>query len=159
MLAVRLILLICLPVIFLSACGFHLKGIHKPRSVLVYPTYQNIDAPFKLVFQQALRENNMLAADASQAKIKITFIKENWQRRALSVTSTGIPAEYRLSYTLFYQLDENGSKKKHEMTENKAFTSDNSELLAVESKQARIKQQIREQLAARIINVTTSGHF
>jgi len=149
------IFLVSLFLVLLNACGFQLKGganqlsqagILKP----IYPVFEKVSVGFRREFLQTLGAYSQ-AFDAKSAAVKIVFLKETCQRRSLTVTDTGIPAEYRLVCTVRYQVYENGSAKMREITESRDFKSNNAQLLAVESQQALIKAQIQQRIAGLII--------
>ena len=140
-----------------SGCGFHLKGAHQAGSASIYPVYENISPPFKREFHQLLVENGQLAINSESADINLRFLKESWQKQSLSVADNGIPAEYRLRYTISYRYkkrsagDVDNVEQHQEITESRDFTSNNSQLLAIESEQAILKQQIQQRVGLQII--------
>ena len=153
----------------LAGCGFQLKGIKQAGSASIYPVYEDGSAAFRQVFQQILLENGQLATNPETADIHVFFLKEEWQRRSLSVTGTGIPAEYRLQYFLSYkftrqverraenqrsenQSTENQSTEKYrEISQSRDFVANNAQLLAVDSEQSHLKRQLQQRVAYRVI--------
>ena len=152
-------LLVSTFILFLSGCGFHLKGAiqvkqNTPSSITaasINTQYKNVSASFELEFQQLLLEQSILVKDATKADIKLVFLTENWQRQSLSVSENGLPAEYRLSYSLTYKFQKNGIVKHHEVSASRDFMSNNAQLLAVDSEQSLLKRQIQRKLAQQVI--------
>ncbi len=144
-------LMIGLFFIFLAGCGFHLKGTQSVSVKTISPVYENVSATFRQSFQQVLENNAWQVIDAESADVSVVFLKGFWQRQSLTVTDTGIPAEYRLSYTLRYRFTVNGVEKYREIVESRDLKSNNAQLLAIDSQQAYLKRQIQKRISQLVI--------
>jgi len=144
--------------IFLSAgCGFHLKGWSSTDSSQIklksiYPVYENVSASFRQEFQQLLGDSGQRAIDPEFANIKIIFLNERWKRQSLSVSDTGVPAEYRLSCIITYRFEQYGVENNFEIIERRDFKSNHSHLLAIDSQQSLLKRQILQNIANQLVN-------
>lgn len=89
-----------------SACGFQLRGAVKLPAELQPLYLYNADND-ELAHQLSvlLKENNtVLAADEQQAASRLKIVNQNRTRRVLSVDSSGRAREYKLHYSVQYQL-------------------------------------------------------
>jgi LPS-assembly lipoprotein len=93
--------------LFLSSCGFHLRGDYLVSPQLQTLHLSSVDKFGELTRQvkQHLSLNKIkLVASARQGVPQLRLLKDSLNRRTLSVFPNGQVAEYELIYTVRYQL-------------------------------------------------------
>lgn len=104
--------LILITLLFISACGYHLRGsIDLPESLKnVY--LQGASGQLGKEFKKTLRSSDGKLVDkVDEAGIVVKVTKETMRRRVLSISSTGRANEYELYYLLnFILLDAKGNE-------------------------------------------------
>lgn len=104
-------------VLLLAGCGFHLRGsgTDGPELSSLPMIYLQSGNPQGGVLQELQRQGQMRGArfttDSTQAEMALNITSENFDRRVLSVGSTGKVREYELYYTAsFNVLDKAGTQ-------------------------------------------------
>jgi len=93
---------LCLLLINLTACGFHLRGAVE-LSADLSPLYLQSNNAYELArdLKGLLRSNNIeLAQTPGTANVTLSLIKEQKNRRIITVNSDGRASEYLLTYTV-----------------------------------------------------------
>ena len=91
----------------LSGCGFQLRGEYllAPELKTLYISSQDIHGELTRTVKQHLMINQVKVLDSrEQDKPELRILKDELNRRTLSVFSNGQVAEYELIYTVKYQL-------------------------------------------------------
>ncbi|MFT5593326.1 MAG: LPS-assembly lipoprotein [Oceanicoccus sp.] len=103
--------------VFLSACGFHLRGqVDLPVALRILNLEaQNAELLTQNLLRQSLLSNGVTLAVDAPYTLKI--ISESGDRRVLSVTSNAKASEYELTQNLSFELlDTKGNKVSEEIT-------------------------------------------
>ena len=93
---------VCLLVMNLTACGFHLRGAVE-LSADLSPLYLQTNNAYELArdVKGLLRSNNIeLAQTPGKANVTLRLLKEQRNRRITTVNSDGRASEYLLTYTV-----------------------------------------------------------
>lgn len=130
----------------LQGCGFALRG---NADLAFHKLFiQGANLSFKRDFVKLLKVNNVEIVDKQeQAEVMVEFIREQSLQNILSISSGGTVNEYQLLYTVTYRIkgvnDELWSDV--QTIQNKRdFTFDNTQLLAKQYEQERLKENMRE---------------
>lgn len=103
--------------VFLAACGFHLRGqVDLPVALRIL----NLEAQNAALLTQNLLRQSLLSNGvtlAVDAPYTLKIINESGDRRVLSVTSNAKASEYELTQNLSFELlDTKGNKVSEEIT-------------------------------------------
>lgn len=93
--------------LMLSACGFHLQGRTPLPDVVKAPYVQTADrqSEFALSLQRALISSGARPVQQKdEASVVVSIIKDEVQRRTLSVSAQNQPDEYELTYTVRFSV-------------------------------------------------------
>ncbi|MGQ5522619.1 LPS-assembly lipoprotein LptE [Chitinimonas sp. PSY-7] len=120
-------------VCFLSACGFHLRGLDESRPLPFATLY--VQAPVTgvgevLQRQLSLRPDLQLVP-ATSAEAVLTVMDESIQKQILTVNTSGRVVEYQLVYRANFKLEQGGSEwiKPTELILRRDYSFDESNLL------------------------------
>ncbi len=95
---------------FLSACGFHLRGVgpsyNKPVAI-----YLNLPAQNASLAQEVLRGFEQQSIDTQKGTLVLTILREVLTRQETPVSRSNQTSEYSLVYTLFYSTEDTQSNK------------------------------------------------
>lgn len=144
--------------IFVSACGYHLRGSEYSAENLKKIYLQGASSQLQQDFKKAFRFSvNNLVDDINQAEVVVKIIRENMDKQALSLGSTGRANEFELSYDLqFILLDKAGNKlsKKQTIAVNRDYFNDQKYILAKENEEQVIMTEMYHQAVESIINIS-----
>lgn len=152
----RVLVLVCL-VGFLTGCGFQLRGdLELPEQMqVVYlrgiDRYSEQGQAIVIDLTAAGSTVTEFPADAT-AVLGITY--QNMERRVLSVDAAGKAKEYELIYTLRFLLeDEKGQVLvgEQQILQVRYFIFDAAGVLGKSEEEARLKQQMQKDAAARML--------
>ena len=102
--------------VFLSACGFHLRGqVDLPIALRILNLDAQTAEPLtQNLIRQSLLSNGVTLAEDAPYTLKI--LSESGDRRVLSVTSNAKASEYELTQSLSFELlDEKGNAVSEEI--------------------------------------------
>jgi LPS-assembly lipoprotein len=141
--------------LLLSACGFHLRG-NLPDQVQLPPTYlAGNDGPLKQELRHYLAIAGSPVVDNEKgAQLVIDLLKEDVQRRVLSVDSSGRVNEYEVDYAATYSVKRTDGKTviaPETLDQQRSYTFDQSEVLAKDQEQERLVQDMRGDAVRRMM--------
>ncbi len=139
----------------LSACGFHLRG-SVTEGVQLPPTYLTGTAgPLLQEVRYYLVVSKVpVVKNQKEAQLVIDLISEDVQRRVLSVGSTGKVEEYEVSYAATYAVRRADGKiiiAPETLDQQRDYTFNESEVLAKDTEQARLVQDMRHAVVRQIM--------
>lgn len=149
------IALCALLTLFLSGCGFHLRGDYLMSPQLQTLHLSSADKFGELTRQvkQHLSLNNIkLVATASQNIPQMRLLKDSLNRRTLSVFPNGQVAEYELIYTVRYQLAlSKDDIRTYEFELNRDYQDDPNIALAKSRELDLMLSEMRKEAANKIL--------
>ncbi|MFT2092710.1 LPS assembly lipoprotein LptE [Paraglaciecola sp. 2405UD69-4] len=163
----RVLILTVVMSLFLSACGFKLRGDYnlpsnikqleltaEQKNTPLYRNLRNQLEGFNIeVFDSHLKEN--ITRDDIDARVYIK--SDQLERRLLSLFSTGQVAEYELVYTIKYLIQfPNEEPQLQEFDVTREYQDDPDAVLAKSRELDLIQKEMRQTAAARIINQLAS---
>lgn len=135
--------------LLLGACGFHLRG----HSAFVLPFQKlyvksaNDYTPFIKELKQAIQVNEVQITDApEQAQLTLHIVSEVADRQILSLSGGGRVREYRLLYRISLRAYDQKQQEwlaPQEITSQRDFSYDDSQVLAKEQEEALLYQDMR----------------
>lgn len=156
---------LCLVLISLAACGFHLRGAVE-LSADLSPLYLQTNNAYELArdVKGLLRSNNIeLAQTPGKAKATLTLLKEQRNRRIITVNSDGRASEYLLTYIVDVRFsgaaiaqnqDEQSVKNKQitdTITLNRTLIFDPDVVLAATNESETLYRDMKRDTARRIL--------
>jgi len=139
-----------------SACGFHLQG-HTPLPAAVKTPY--VQAPdrqssFVQSLRHALLSNGAQLADArDESSAVVQIIRENYQKRVLSVSATNQANEYEVTYTITFRVSA-GDKDllpPEDISATRTYSFDERLLLAKGHEEDLLRADMARDLADRVM--------
>ena len=145
--------------LLLTGCGFHLRGDGFSTSSLsaLPPVYLQSGNPQGGVMVELQRHGHQRGArfttDSSEAEMALNIGAENFERRVLSVGSTGKVREFALHYSVsFSVLDKEG---KELMTDSlklvRDYRFDETQVLGKEAEENQLRQDMLRDAAQQIM--------
>lgn len=152
-----LLLLTC----FLVSCGFHMRGHHLLPSELQTLTLSSVDQYNELtrVVKQHLTLNQVnLVTSSTEPVPELRLLKDQLDRRTLSVFNNGQVAEYEIIYTVKYQIIYiDGEVKNYEFELNRDYQDDPDLALAKSRELNLLLSEMRREAADRILRNMASN--
>lgn len=135
--------------LWLSACGYHLRGSFDLPNELNHVHLEGTSSPLHRVFKQSLRSAGVIWADNSKdAHVVIKIIHEKMHKYTLSLNESGRAQEYELHYTLdFIWLDNQGNvlSDPQSIKITRDYFNNQEELLGKHNEEQLIKNDIYRQ--------------
>jgi LPS-assembly lipoprotein len=141
--------------LFISACGYHLRGsIDLPEGLkAIY--LQNSSNQLRKSFKQTLKSiDGKLVETQKESGITIQIVKEHLENRVLSLSNTGRINEVELVYSLhFMMLNKKGKplKEKQEIIIRRDYFNDQGDVLAKNNEDQTIRTEMYDQAVQSII--------
>lgn len=140
-------------ILFLSACGWHLRGWHTP--VLV--TEVNLQAkdryaPLTIALKDAMQQRGINSNP--NAPLHLELGNEVLHKRTVAVTSIGSPSQYELSLSVEYRFWRPGQQTPTtaaRATANRVFDFNPSNTVAKTQEENTLLDEMRRELAHNIL--------
>ena len=143
-------------VLFISACGYHLRGSIDLPEELKRIYMQGASGQLNKIMQKTLKSSGGKLVDkVQQAGIVVAVVKEKMDRRVLSLSSTGRANEYQIIYTLnFNLLDAEGNSltELQHLEINRDYFNDQEQILAKNIEEQIIRDEIYRKAVQSIIS-------
>lgn len=155
----KLIIIMLLGMV-VSGCGFHLRGDYLMPEQLqtLYVTSDDTHGELTRLVKQHFKVNKVNLAPSMQHNVPVLkILKDNLNRRTLSVFPNGQVAEYELIYTVRYQLTVNDeSSRQYTFELNRDYQDDPDKALAKSRELSLILSELRREAADRILRELSS---
>ena len=142
--------------LFISACGYHLRGSIDLPEGLKRIYMQGASAQLQKTMKRTLKSSGgELVTSVEQAGIVVQVIKERMDRRVLSLSSSGRANEYEIIYTLnFNFLDAEGMmlSEKQKIEISKDYFNDQEEVLGKDNEEQVIREEMYRTAVQSIVN-------
>ena len=143
-------------VLFISACGYHLRGSIDLPEELKRIYMQGASAQLNKIMKKALKSSGgKLVNKIQQAGVVVAIVKEKMDRRVLSLSSTGRANEYQIIYTLNFNLldaEGNSLSELQYLEINRDYFNDQEQILAKNNEEQIIRDEIYRRAVQSIIN-------
>ncbi|WP_075188230.1 LPS assembly lipoprotein LptE [Teredinibacter haidensis] len=159
----RLVLLLGL--VLLTACGWQLRGTDSSLSDArsgtlpgqLHVIVQERNSKVAPVLYNVLRSKNV--ERTSEAPMILVIEEERLDKRPLSVTDTGVTAQYQLILSVYYHYKTNSGGDGGEITQSsrkamswRSYDFDAKLIVAKNQEEQSLLQEMREELAFRILD-------
>ena len=143
--------------LLLSACGYHLRGaLQLPeamKKIYVSGASAELSAAIAYTFRSASGE---LVATPAEAGMILNVIKEDYQRRTISLSNEGYSNEYELIYRLTFDLlDKNGDElvTKQTVESSKSYYNEQSSdtLISKDNEEAMLREELYTQAVRSVV--------
>ncbi|TXL01692.1 hypothetical protein BMR02_02055 [Methylococcaceae bacterium HT1] len=154
--------LIFIALLMLAACGYHLRGaIELPealKTMYVKGASPELSKAIRRIFRVT---SGKLVATSGEAGMILNVLDEYYQRKTVSLSSTGYSNEYELIYRLTFDLlDANGNKLVSEQTievYKSYYNAQTSEtLLSKDNEEIVLRGELYEEAVRMVIQRTRS---
>jgi LPS-assembly lipoprotein len=139
-----------------TGCGFHLQGAGAlpPAMVRTYVDTRQPHSPFQQSLRDVLRQRGaeILEAPAEGAAVLVITADDTGQR-VLSVSARNIPREYEIFYAVTFslRLDSESLATDESLVVTRAYTFDETQVLAKAAEEQILRQALAEDLARRVL--------
>jgi len=144
-----------------SACGWQLRGIQSSSSAGHIPDTLGLqvlthNSKIAQQIQKSLRGENVVIS--SDAPLTLVLDDEILDKRPLSVTDTGVTAQYQLTLTVRYHFQKRSADNKVEPLPRRSVTGwrsydfDAKLIVAKTQEEESLLKEMREELAQRILS-------
>jgi LPS-assembly lipoprotein len=141
--------------LFLSSCGFHLRGdyLMSPQLKTLHISSSDKFGELTRLVKQHLSLNNInLAPHLVKDVAQLRLLKDSLNRRTLSVFPNGQVAEYELIYTVRYQLAISATDiRSFEFELNRDYQDDPNIALAKSRELELMLSEMRKEAANKIL--------
>jgi LPS-assembly lipoprotein len=140
-----------LAVLFLTGCGFHLRGADTfpPSMAVTYIATQDRYTPFYQQLKRTLRQGGVqVTQDPERAGAVLRILDDETGQRVLSVSARNTPNEYDVYYIIRYSLEVGGSQalEPQELSLNRDYTYDETLVLGKSAESDVIRQALADDL-------------
>lgn len=140
----------------LAACGFHLRGQEErgvaPRELLT--TYVQGGNPQTGLTDELRRSGSRIIQDRQQAKLLLTLLTDGFERRLLSVGTTGKAREFELYYSVTFEVRDQAGKEllpKTDISLVRDYRFDETQLLGKDAEEAVLRQDMVREAVQQIL--------
>ena len=153
----RLVIGVCgLAPIFLSACGFQVRGVSNfpPGMSAVYVDASNRHSTFYNELTTRIRTSDLeLEKNRTSADTVIRILNDETGQRPVSVSARNVPREYELFYTVLYAVSINDEEvltpQRLILTRN--YTWDETEVLGKSREEEVLRRAIASDLVGLLV--------
>jgi len=141
--------------LFLISCGFHLKQSASISSSFGPASIEGISTQSTLykAIRNILKSSDIKISAASSANNRVIISGDNYERKVLSVDSSGKVSEYELIRTLsFAALNSSGDTviESQSLAANRYYTVNTNEVLSDDFEEQDLRRLMDEELADRM---------
>jgi len=146
---------------WLTACGFHLRGINETLSFESLYMQGNGAPSIARNLRRALTSNGVkLVTSAEDAQIVLEMMSESYTKNILSLAGGGTVREYELVYNLTFRARDGKSEHwgaPQTVTLRRDFSYSDSALLAKEAEEARLNEDMRSEAVREVLRRMSSS--
>ena len=133
-------------ILFVSACGFQLRGDIQANFDSI--SISGGTSGFNKTLQRKFRQAGITIASASEAEKIVEIIKNSFTKTILTLTGTGAVSEYQLDYEVTYRFKSKDGPWNLPVTleSTRIYTYDDSDILAKDEEEKRLVTGMEDQL-------------
>jgi LPS-assembly lipoprotein len=133
-------------ILFISACGFQLRGDIQANFDSISISGGTSD--FNKTLQRKFRQAGITITSASEAEKIVEIIENKFTKIILTLTGTGAVSEYQLDYDVTYRFKNKGGTWNLPVTieATRSYTYDDSDILAKDEEEKRLVLGMEDQL-------------
>jgi len=149
-------ILIFAAVVWLTGCGYHLRGAVDLPAGLKNVYLEGGSAQLREQFKKTLKSSSgKLVSSPAEGALMVKILDEDSQRRSLSLSSRGKINELELSLRLDYDLFATGSEpllERQPIELRRSYYNDQQDIIAKDSEEAVIRAEMYQQAVLAIIS-------
>jgi LPS-assembly lipoprotein len=142
--------------LFLTACGYHLRDAADLPPELNHVYLQGESPSLREQFNKTLKSSaGQLESSAKTAKLVINIVKEDLQRRVLSLSERGRANEFGLDYRLEYELSDANNKvllEREAIEIRREYFNNQQDIIAKDNEEKVIRSEMLQQAVRSIIS-------
>lgn len=146
---------IVLTALFLTSCGFHLRGQVGMPFQSIYLTAPNLNSPFANELRRNLAVSKVsLVSSPEQADVILNIVAENTEKQILSLGGDGHVNEFRLIYHISLRAYDQHQQEwipVEDMSLRRDFSYDDTQILAKEAEETLLYQSMRTDMVQQIV--------
>lgn len=133
-------------ILFVSACGFQLRGDIQANFDSI--SISGGTSSFNKTLQRKFRQAGITIASASEAEKIVEIIENKFTKTILTLTGTGAVSEYQLDYEVTYRFKSKDGPWNLPVTieATSIYTYDDSDILAKDEEEKRLVSGMEDQL-------------
>ena len=133
-------------ILFISACGFQLRGDINANFDSI--SISGGTSSFNKTLQRKFRQSGINIKSISEAEKNVEIIKNNFTKTILTLTGTGAVSEYQLDYIVTYRFKSKDGSWNLPVTieTSRTYTYDDSDILAKDEEEKRLVSGMEDQL-------------
>ena len=133
-------------ILFVSACGFQLRGDIQANFDSI--SISGGTSGFNKTLQRKFRQAGITIASASEAEKIVEIIENKFTKTILTLTGTGAVSEYQLDYEVNYRFKSKDGPWNLPVTieATRTYTYDDSDILAKDEEEKRLVTGMEDQL-------------
>ena len=133
-------------ILFISACGFQLRGDIQANFDSI--SISGGTSSFNKTLQRKFRQAGITITSASDAEKIVEIIKNSFTKTILTLTGTGAVSEYQLDYIVTYRFKSKDGSWNLPVTieTSRTYTYDDSDILAKDEEEKRLVSGMEDQL-------------
>jgi len=133
-------------ILFISACGFQLRGDIQANFDSI--SISGGTSGFNKTLQRKFRQAGITIASASEAEKIVEIIENKFTKTILTLTGTGAVSEYQLDYKVTYRFKSKDGPWNLPVTieATRTYTYDDSDILAKDEEEKRLVTGMEDQL-------------
>ena len=133
-------------ILFISACGFQLRGDIQANFDSI--SISGGTSGFNKTLQRKFRQAGITIASASEAEKIVEIIENKFTKTILTLTGTGAVSEYQLDYEVTYRFKSKDGPWNLPVTieATRTYTYDDSDILAKDEEEKRLVSGMEDQL-------------
>jgi len=140
----------------ISACGYHLRGSIDLPEGLKSIYLQGGSSQLRKAMKRTLKSSGgQLVSDIEKAGLVVQVVKDEMERRVLSLSSTGRANEYEIIYKLEFNLldiEGNTISGKQKIQIDKDYFNDQEEVLGKDNEEQVIREEMYRTAVQSIFN-------
>lgn len=143
-------------ILFLSACGYHLRGTGKGEVPVGKLYLENASSELTDLMSRSLKDSgSSLVSSPSQANATIKVVDEYLQRRALSTSARGKANEFELNYMIKFELFGPGNKNlgvQEPIEIHRTYFNDQTDIIAKDTEEKLIRREMHQQAVRALLD-------
>ena len=133
-------------ILFVSACGFQLRGDIQANFDSI--SISGGTSGFNKTLQRKFRQAGITVKNASEAEKIVEIIENKFTKTILTLTGTGAVSEYQLDYDVTYRFKSKDAPWNLPVTieATRTYTYDDQDILAKDEEEKRLVSGMEDQL-------------
>lgn len=149
---------ILMAMVYLTACGFHLRGALEMPSGLKSVYLEGGSGMFRDQFKRVMEASSVQVTDSPvNAGLIVHIFKEDNKRQILSLSSGGAANEFELDYSVEYEILDANNKvllARESFDTKREYFNNQQAVIAKDNEEMTIRDEMYQQAVRGIVNRT-----